>query len=63
PPVAPPCVCDMTGDGVVDVNDLVVILGSFGSVVPPFTSGDLDGNGIVNVLDLTIFLGCFGTPC
>jgi len=29
-----PCPADLTGDGIVDVEDLLVMLGAFGSLCP-----------------------------
>ncbi|MFM9957988.1 MAG: hypothetical protein ACKVZJ_07915 [Phycisphaerales bacterium] len=63
PAVPPACPEDLNGDGQRDVNDLVLFLANFGTVVPPFTGGDIDGNGVVNVVDLTLFLATFGVPC
>lgn len=52
---------DLNADGVVNVADLTVFLGAFGTAVPANTGGDLNGDGLVNVADLTIFLGAFGS--
>jgi GH15 family glucan-1,4-alpha-glucosidase len=55
---------DLNADNAVNVNDLTIFLGAFGSAVPANTNGDLNGDGLVNVTDLTIFLGSFGAgPC
>ncbi len=51
---------DLNADGVVNVADLTVFLGAFGTSVPASTGGDLNGDGLVNVADLTVFLGAFG---
>jgi hypothetical protein len=59
----PSCTGDLNNDFVVNVNDLTIFLGNFGTNVAPGTNGDLDGNGTVNVTDLTIFLGNFGRVC
>jgi spore coat protein A len=61
--VTPACKGDLNFDGVVNVLDLTIFLGQFGTVVVPGTGGDLNADGSVNVLDLTIFLGRFGQPC
>lgn len=58
-----PLLGDLTGDKTVNVNDLTIFLGNFGTSVTPNTSGDFDGNGVVNINDLTFFLGVFGTAC
>jgi hypothetical protein len=59
----PACVGDLSGDNVVNVVDLTIFLGAFGTAVPPGTGADFDANGVVNVVDLTIFLGRFGQSC
>ncbi len=55
-----PCAGDANGDGATNTLDLTLMLGNFGSTVPPNTGGDLDGNGSVNTADLTTLLGGFG---
>ena len=45
------------GDGVVDVNDVLAIIGFWGSVGP---IGDIDFDGIVGVNDLLIVLEKWG---
>ncbi|MFM7051306.1 MAG: hypothetical protein ACKOYN_04120, partial [Planctomycetota bacterium] len=47
---------DLNGDGVVDAQDLAVVLGAWGTAGP----GDLDGNGVVDAADLTLLLGAWG---
>lgn len=42
---------DVTGDGVVNILDLVRVAGEFGSIGAALM-GDVDGNGTVNILDL-----------
>lgn len=59
----PPCRGDINNDGVINVSDLTLFLGQFGTSVPPGTGGDLDGDGLVNVFDLTQFLAVFGQVC
>jgi len=54
-----PCPADVTGDGVVDVLDLIAVLAAWGqSDVPE----DINGDGIVDVLDLLEVLTAWG-PC
>ncbi len=63
-PVAPPsCVGDVTGDDLVDSQDLNVLLGNFGMSVAPNTNGDLNGDGIVDSIDLNALLAVFGSAC
>ena len=49
---------DLNCNGRIDVFDLTLLLGNFGST--SFPTGDLNGNGRVDVFDLTILLGNFG---
>ena len=49
---------DITGDGVVDVLDLLEVLGQWGGS----GSADITGDGVVDVLDLLEVLGAWG-PC
>jgi hypothetical protein len=56
----PLCPEDLNADGVVNVSDLLILLGAWGDC-----SGcdeDLNGDGVVNVSDLLILLGQWG-PC
>ncbi len=63
------CLCpdpeDVTGDGFVNVNDLVEILLCFGDpATPPCDTGqDIDQDGFVNVNDLVLVLEEFGNSC
>jgi len=52
------CPADVTGDGVVDVLDLLEVLAQWGTS----GSADINGDGIVDVLDLLKLLGLWG-PC
>lgn len=61
--VPPLCAGDLTGDNLVNTQDLTVFLAAFGTVVSPGTSGDLNNDGTVNTADLVIFLTAFGTAC
>jgi hypothetical protein len=52
---------DLNGDGVVDVSDLLILLGAWGPCPPSGDCpADLDGDGAVNVSDLLILLGNWG---
>ncbi len=55
-----PCPADLSGDGVVNADDLLEVLGNFGGAGP---DGDTDGNGTVNADDLLAVLAVFGSPC
>ena len=48
---------DVTGDGVVNILDLVFVASRFGQAD---AAADLNGDGTVNILDLTLIAGNFG---
>lgn len=54
------CPADITGDGVVDVSDLLALLGAWGPCAGNCAE-DLNGDGIVDVSDLLLLLGEWGT--
>lgn len=54
------CSADVDGDLVVAVEDILIVLASFGDAV---ATGDIDGNGIVDVSDVLDCLSAFGTSC
>jgi hypothetical protein len=59
-----PCPEDITGDGVVNVLDLIELLLCFGQpAVPGCEAEDVNGDGTVNVLDLIDLLLEFGQAC
>lgn len=51
------CPADLDGNSVVDVSDLLMLLGAWGQSGQP---ADLDGSGSVDVGDLLILLGAWG---
>jgi hypothetical protein len=53
------CPADVGGDGVVDVNDLLAILGYWGQAGP---GGDVDASCLVDVNDILTVIGNWG-PC
>lgn len=59
PPV-PTCVGDLNGNGVVDAQDLALLLGAWGC--NPGHTADLNGDASVNPSDLALLLGNWG-PC
>jgi len=52
------CPADLNGNDVVDVSDLLALLGQWGSCEQ--CAEDLDGNGSVDVADLLTLLGAWG---
>jgi hypothetical protein len=57
------CPEDLTGDGRIDLADLAVLLGSYGSSGAEPEDGDLDGDGDVDLADLAQLLGTYGQDC
>jgi hypothetical protein len=57
------CIGDVTGDGQVSLDDLLIVLGNFGQNVSSSSQGDSDCDGNVNLNDLLEVLGGFGTTC
>ena len=45
---------DVNGDGVVNIQDLVIVANAFGEAAP-----DLNGDGVVNILDLVLVANAF----
>ncbi len=54
-----PCQGDLNGDGNVNVDDVLAVIGAYGTADP---AGDADGNGIVDVNDVLLVVAAFG-PC
>ena len=46
---------DLNDDCVVDVSDLLIVLGAWGG-----PDGDVDGDGVTDVTDLLLVLGAWG---
>lgn len=57
--VEPQCPGDLNGDGVVDADDLGILLGAFGAS----DAGDVNDDGVTDADDLGILLGSFGESC
>ncbi len=57
------CLADLDQDGMVDVQDLLMLLGNWGLCPPTgIWPGDLNFDGTVDVVDLLELLGAWG-PC
>ncbi len=52
------CPEDLTGDGIVNVDDLLMAIAGFGT-----PGGDVNGDGIGDVDDLLALIAAFGTSC
>ena len=50
---------DVTGDGVVNIQDLVLVASSFGQTGE--NSADINADGVVNIADLVLVAGALGT--
>ena len=57
PGLETPPTADINGDGVVNIQDLVIVANALGKAEP-----DLNGDGIVNIQDLVIVANAFGNP-
>lgn len=58
------CFGDLTGDNQINLADLSVLLGNYGTAGgATYADGDLDGNGAVNLADLGELLGRYGDSC
>jgi len=53
----PPCPEDISGDGIVTTQDLLMLLSWWGEPNPDI---DIDGNGLVDVSDLLMLVSAFG---
>ena len=53
------CPPDVNGDGIVGLNDILILLGNFGSNTK---IGDVNEDGIVDVIDLLLVVDNWG-PC
>ena len=53
-----PCPGDLTGDGVIGVNDVLALISAWGTA-----DGDVDGNGTTDVNDILEVISIFGESC
>lgn len=61
---APVCTGDVNGDRVVDLADLAILLGNFGTLSGgTLEGGDVNSDGAVDIQDLALLLAAFGTTC
>ena len=52
---------DINGDSIVDVADLLLLLGSYGSTAPEAVVCDINTDGAIDVNDLLLLLGNYGS--
>ena len=57
---APPCIADLTGDGVLNFFDVSAFLQAFGANDP---LADFTGDGVYNFFDVSAFLQAFAAGC
>jgi hypothetical protein len=57
-----PCTCDLDLDLNVTINDLLIIMGSFGCL-EDCPEADLNQDGMIGVDDVQEFMVCYGAPC
>jgi len=63
-PIDQPCPGDATGDGLVNADDLLIVLAGFGQpTTGGSASGDFNDDGLVNADDLLVVLAAFGQAC
>lgn len=55
------CLGDFNNDGIIDINDLLILLGDFGCSTGCIA--DMNGDDSVNSSDATLFFSVFGTVC
>ena len=60
-PAVPAVQGDINGDSTVDVNDLLLLLGSYGSTAPEAVVCDINTDGAIDVNDLLLLLGNYGS--
>jgi hypothetical protein len=59
-PTPPACVADLNDDGIVNGDDLGLLLGAWGACLSTDCPADFDGTGIVDGDDLGVLLGAWG---
>jgi C1A family cysteine protease len=57
------CPGDLNGDGVIDLDDLTILLGNYGMSGAAPEDGDINGDGMVDLVDLAALLEVYGTTC
>jgi len=53
------CPEDIDGNGVVNIDDLLLVLGNYNGT----GEGDVDGNGVVNIDDMLLVIGAWNASC
>lgn len=60
-PAGVPCPADVSGDGLIGVTDILLLLSDFGCLNQ--CDHDVDGDGVITVSDVLTILGQFGEAC
>ncbi len=55
------CVEDIVVNGIIDTNDILMMLSQYGCISG--CSADINGDGVVTTTDVLFLLAVFGTPC
>ena len=61
--IQPPCPADLNNSGIIDMQDLNILLAKYGAPVTAGVLGDIDNSGVIDLPDLNAFLIAFGTDC
>jgi photosystem II stability/assembly factor-like uncharacterized protein len=61
PPVIITCVGDIVINGIIDTNDILMLLSQYSCTAN--CSADIDGDGAVTISDVLALLAIFGQPC
>jgi hypothetical protein len=59
PPPPPQCPADITGDGLININDLLAVINAWGPC--PGCDADVSGDGIVSINDLLAVINAWGS--
>jgi hypothetical protein len=57
PPSVTPCPADVTGDGGVNITDLLAVISAWGTSNP---AADVNNDGVVNIADLLAVISAWG---
>ena len=61
--IQPPCPADLNNSGIIDMQDLNILLAKYGAPVTAGVLGDIDNSGVIDLPDLNAVLGAFGNDC
>lgn len=58
-----PCDGDLTGDRIVNLSDVALLLSHYGENGGGYANGDINGDGIIDLSDLATVLAAYGMVC